>query len=150
MNLENSEPSPLARYLGYAGLAPFALLAILLWTLPADAQGVMHKLVATALVGYGAVIASFLGGVHWGIAGQLPPGDAKFHYVWGVVPSLLGWVAVALPGTAGLVLLGLVLVTCYLVDRRSYGRVGWAAWLPMRLQLTAVAAMSCVLGAVKA
>jgi hypothetical protein len=54
------------------------------------------------------------------------------------------------PPSAGLLLLGLVLTTCYLIDRRSYPRVGWAAWLPMRLQLTAVAALSCALGAVGA
>jgi Protein of unknown function (DUF3429) len=146
MNLEKSDPNRLARLLGYAGLVPFALLAALLWAVRADWQ----ELAAAALVGYGAVIASFLGGVHWGIAGQLPQPAARFHYVWGVVPSLLGWVALFVPPSAGLPLLGLVLITCYLVDRRSYPRVGWAAWLPMRLQLTTVAVLLCVLGAVKA
>ncbi len=149
MKFENSEPSPLARYLCYSGLVPFALLAAALWALPADAQALVHRLVATALVGYGAVIASFLGGVHWGIAGQLPQHGAKFHYVWGVVPSLLGWVVLVVPATMGLALLALTLITCYAVDLRSYPRVGWAAWLPMRLQLTAVAVLSCVLGAAK-
>ena len=143
MNPVHSEPSLPARCLGYAGLVPFALLAALLWTVRADWQA----LAAAALVGYGAVIASFLGGVHWGIAGQLPRQAAKFHYVWGVVPSLLGWVALFMPASVGLPLLGLVLTTCYLIDRRSYPRVGWAAWLPMRLQLTAVAVLSCALGA---
>jgi hypothetical protein len=146
MNSVNSEPSLLARRLGYAGLAPFAMLAALLWAVRADWQAV----VAMALVGYGAVIASFLGGVHWGIAGQLPQQAAKLHYAWGVLPSLLGWMALAMPARWGLQLLMLVLITCYLVDRRSYPRVGWAAWLPMRLQLTAVAVMSCALGAAKA
>jgi hypothetical protein len=143
MNFINSEPSLLARRLGYAGLVPFVLLAVLLWTVRADAQG--H--VALALVGYGAVIASFLGGVHWGIAGQLPAQGAKWHYVWGVLPSLLGWVAVVLPAVAGLALAGLTLLACYLVDARSYPPVGWAAWLPMRLRLTVVALLSCALGA---
>jgi hypothetical protein len=143
MNFINSEPSLLARRLGYAGLVPFVLLAVLLWTVRADAQG--H--VALALVCYGAVIASFLGGVHWGLAGQLPAQDAKLHYVWGVLPSLLGWVAVVLPAVAGLALAGLTLLACYLVDVRSYPPVGWAAWLPMRLRLTVVALLSCALGA---
>jgi Protein of unknown function (DUF3429) len=143
MNFINSEPSLLARRLGYAGLVPFVLLAVLLWTVRADAQGP----VALALVCYGAVIASFLGGVHWGLAGQLPAQDAKLHYVWGVLPSLLGWVAVVLPAVAGLALAGLTLLACYLVDTRSYPPVGWAAWLPMRLRLTVVALLSCALGA---
>ncbi len=142
MNFEASEPSLLARRLGYAGLVPFALLATLLWTVSVDQQAN----VAMALVGYGAVIASFLGGIHWGIAGQLPVNDAKFHYAWGIVPSLLGWVAVVVPGYVGLPLLVVTLTICYAVDRRTYPRVGWTDWLPMRLQLTAVAVLSCVLG----
>jgi Protein of unknown function (DUF3429) len=139
-------PSPLARRLGYAGLLPFVLLAALLWIVRADAQG----FVAIALAGYGAVVASFLGGIHWGLAARMPQQQATFHYIWGVVPSLLGWVAVVMPAYAGLPLLGLILLVCYLVDRRSYPQAGWTAWLPMRLQLTVVAMLSCVLGAATA
>jgi Protein of unknown function (DUF3429) len=140
------EPSLLAQRLGYAGLLPFVLLAALLWIVRAQAQG----FVAIALVGYGAVVASFLGGVHWGLAARMPQQQAAFHYVWGVVPSLLAWVAVVMPAYAGLPLLGLILLACYWVDRRSYPQAGWAAWLPMRLQLTVVAMLSCVLGAATA
>ncbi len=143
MLLKNSEPSPLARRLGYAGLVPFALLAAVLWAVHVDQQA----FVATALISYGAVIASFLGGMHWGIAAQLNHREAKFHYLWGVAPSLLGWVAVLLPVSAGLVVLSLVLAACYAVDRRSYPVVGWTAWLPMRQRLTVVAVLSCAVGA---
>jgi hypothetical protein len=146
MEQKNHQPSLLARRLGYAGLLPFVLLAALLWTVRADVQG----FVAIALAGYGAVVASFLGGVHWGIAAHLPAQDAKFHYAWGIAPSLMGWVAVVMPAYAGLPLLGLILLACYGVDRRSYPAVGWAGWLPMRLQLTVVAVLSCVLGAATA
>jgi Protein of unknown function (DUF3429) len=143
MLLNNSEPSPLARGLGYAGLVPFALLAVVLWAVRVDQQA----FVATALISYSAVIASFLGGVHWGIAAQLNQADAKFHYLWGVAPSLLSWVAVLLPVYVGLLLLGSVLAACYAVDRRSYPTVGWASWLPMRQSLTVVAVLSCAIGA---
>jgi Protein of unknown function (DUF3429) len=137
------EPSQLAQRIGYAGLVPFVLLAILVWTLRANLQAYA----AIALVGYGAVIASFLGGLHWGIAGQLPAHNAKFHYLWGVMPSLMGWAAMMVPASAGLTLMALVLLACYGVDRSSYPRAGWAAWLPMRLRLTMVSALSCALGA---
>jgi hypothetical protein len=153
MNFASSPPSTLARYLGYAGLLPFALLAVWLWVMPTNAplNGLATgQVAAAALVGYGAVIASFLGGVHWGIAGKMSAQDARMHYVWGVVPSLVGWVAIALPAAYALALLVLLLTACYVVDRRSYPRVGWAAWLPMRLQLTAVAVLSCALGAARA
>ena len=139
-------PTLLARRLGHAGLLPFVLLAVLLWTVRVDLQAY----VAIALVAYGAVIASFLGGLHWGIAAQLPPDDAAFHYAWGVAPSLMAWLALVMPAYAGLPLLGLILAVCYVVDRRSYPRVGWGAWLPLRLQLTAVAVLSCLLGAATA
>ncbi len=138
-----SAPSLLARRLGYAGLLPFVVLAALLWIVRADVQG----FVAIALAGYGAVIASFLGGVHWGIAARLPAQQAGFHYAWGVAPSLMGWVAVVMPAYAGLPLLGLILSACYAVDRRSYPQVGWSAWLGMRWHLTVVAVLSCLLGA---
>lgn len=136
-------PSKLVQCLGYAGLLPFVLLALWLCTARVDQQG----LAATALTAYGAVIASFLGGVHWGLAAQVPPEHARLHYVWGVTPSLLAWVALLLPGMSGLSMLGAVIAACYAVDRLSYPPAGWAAWLPMRFRLTVVASLSCMLGA---
>ncbi len=138
----SNAPSLPARRLGYAGLLPFVLLAALLWMVRPDLQG----FVAIALVAYGAVIASFLGGIHWGIAAQLPAAVRSFHYIWGVVPSLLACVALVMPAYAGLPLLGFILALCYGIDRYSYPLAGWAAWLPMRLQLTVVAVLSCFLG----
>ena len=129
--------------LGYAGLIPFVLLAALMWLVEPE----LLPFVAIALAGYGATIASFLGGVHWGIGfmkGDAAPG---FHFVWGVAPSLVAWVALMMPAYAGLPLLGLTLVACQAVDYKTYPGAGLAQWLPMRLRLTAVAALSCVLGA---
>ena len=75
----------------------------------------------------GAVIVSFLGGIHWGIglryAATETPGHA-FHLVWGTVPPLLAWVAIMMPAFAGLPLLGLVLVACYAVDRKTWADAG--------------------------
>jgi hypothetical protein len=136
-------PSLLAKQLGYAGLVPFVMLATLLWTVKADFLGI----VITALMGYCAVIASFLGGVHWGMARQLPARNANLNYVWGVTPSLLGWMGVMMPAFVGLPLLGLTLAACYWVDRSTYPSAGWAMWLPMRLHLTVVSVLSCMLGA---
>ena len=48
---------------------------------------------------------------------------------------------------AGLPLLGFVLIGCYVMDRRTWPAAGLAPWLPMRLQLTIVASMSCFLAA---
>lgn len=136
------EPPAQAVRLGHAGLVPFVLGAALVWLVHPEA----HPYATLALSAYAAVIVSFLGGIHWGIALR----DARPEpslFAWGVVPSLLAWVAVVMPASAGLVLEGAVLVACYAVDRRVYPRHGLAHWLTLRFRLTAVAALSCFLGA---
>jgi Protein of unknown function (DUF3429) len=135
-------PSPAALRLGYAGLLPFVAGALLVWVVRADA----HPYATAMLASYAAVIVSFLGGIHWGLAmRQGTPPQAML--MWGVVPSLVAWVAVVMPAYAGLVVLGAMLVVCYLVDRRVYPAQGVSAWLTLRFRLTAVASLSCFVGA---
>lgn len=137
---------PLANRLGYAGLIPFVGLALLLWLVKAE----LHPFVATALLCYGAVIASFLGGIHWGIAFSMAPdqGDAaKNHLLWSVALSCLAWIAVIMPAYAGLPLLGLIFVASYLVDRKWWPQAGLGAWLTLRFRLSSLAALSCLFGA---
>jgi hypothetical protein len=133
--------------LGYAGLIPFVLLAAFMWLVDAE----LLPFVAIALVGYAAAIASFLGGVHWGIGFVRSQSDSastpRFHFIWGVVPSLVAWLALMMPASAALPLLGLLVVTCYVVDSKTYPAAGLSNWLPMRLRLTVVATASCLLGA---
>ncbi len=131
-----------ANALGYAGLLPFVGGAALVWLV----QGEAHVYAAMALAAYAAVIVSFLGGIHWGLAMRQPE-PPPTTLVWGVVPSLVAWPAVIMPAYAGLVLLGLMLVVSYLVDRRSYPRLGAAPWLVLRFRLSAVAALACFVGA---
>ena len=129
--------------LGYAGLVPFVMLAVLMWLVDAA----LLPFLAVALAGYAATIVSFLGGVHWGI-GFMHGGSApRFHFVWGVAPALFAWLALMLSAQAALPLLALVVVACYVVDSKTYPAAGLASWLPMRLRLTVVAALSCLLGA---
>lgn len=132
--------------LGYAGLIPFVGLTALLWLVEVD----VLPFLATALAAYGALIASFLGGIHWGIGFKLIHASQRvplLNFVWGVLPSLLAWIALMMPPYAGLPLLGLVLVGCYGVDHQTYPSVGLESWLPLRRHLTAVATLSCVIGA---
>jgi Protein of unknown function (DUF3429) len=136
-------PSPLARCLGFGGLVPFVGLAVALWL----GRPAPWPLAAPALLAYGAVIASFLGAIHWGLVMRDGPVQPTLPLLWGVVPSLLGWVAVVLGGAAGLVLIAVLLWVCLAVDAALYPRHGLRAWLPMRLQLTGVASLSCVAGA---
>jgi len=136
-------PSAMAWRLGYAGLLPFVGGALLLWLVWPE----VHPDVALALSAYAAVIISFLGGVHWGLAMRMPGPLNTGMLVWGVVPSLVAWVAVVMPAYAGLVIHGAMLLVCYAVDRRIYPQAGVAQWLTLRFRLSAVAAVSCFVGA---
>ncbi len=144
----STRPDSTAQRLAYAGLVPFVAGALLVWAVRDD----VLDYVALALSAYAAVVLSFLGGIHWGFAMRQPQPQpqtrpATAALVWGVVPSLVAWPAAVMPPSGGLVILGLMLVACYLVDRRLYPAQGAAAWLTLRFRLSAVAALSCFLGA---
>lgn len=132
----------MALRLGYAGLLPFVAGALLVWVVLPEA----HPYVTLALSAYAAVVISFLGGVHWGLAMRESAASAA-GLIWGVVPSLLAWAAVMMVPASGLVIQGLVLLACYLVDRRLYPSQGVASWLVLRFRLSAAAALSCFIGA---
>lgn len=135
-------PGPMAKALGGSGLLPFVGLALLVWLLPTETAA----WVALALVAYGALIASFLGGIHWGVS-MARGHRAAGPLVWGVTPSLLAWPGLLMPVHAALPWLGFLLVVCYLVDRRLYPAAGLEAWLALRAQLTLVASLSCFVAA---
>ena len=137
-----SHPDATALRLGYAGLLPFVTGALLMWLVRPDVQAY----VALALSAYAAVVLSFLGGILWGLA-MRADAAATGGLWWGVVPALVAWPAVVMPPSAGLVILGLMLVVCYAVDRRLYPAHGAAPWLLLRFRLSAVASLSCFVGA---
>lgn len=134
-------PSPLAWALGLAGLIPFVMLACLQWfSVPG-----WRMLAGSALLSYGALIVSFLGGIHWGLA-MRGRSVAPARLVWGVLPSLLGWLAVLLDSPWGQAVLAVSLLACLMVDRSVYRTLGLQAWLPLRATLTVVATLSVVTG----
>ena len=135
--------SDTARGLGHLGLLPFVLGAALVWMgLAPD----LHAFVTLALSAYAAIIVSFLGGIHWGLAFRLSAPPASL-IIWGVVPSLVAWLAVLMPPYAGLALHGVMLLVGYAMDRRIYPVQGVAHWLTLRFRLSTVASLSCFLGA---
>jgi hypothetical protein len=138
--LQPSPAIPIALWLGYAGLIPFVAGAALAWLL----QPEWRSFTTAALSAYAAVIVSFLGGIHWGIGFR--DGMSRL-FLWGVVPSLVAAAALMLPPRHGLVILGLMLLLCYAVDRRVYPAHGLQAWLSLRWRLSLVAATSCFVAA---
>ncbi|MGJ5042054.1 MULTISPECIES: DUF3429 domain-containing protein [unclassified Bradyrhizobium] len=127
------------RILGLAGLIPFAGLAVL-----AIAGDDPIRLAALrAQIGYGAVIVSFLGAIHWGVAVQTPALAGWPRMSWGVMPSLLGWVALLLPALPALVLLAAALLTALVYDEFSFGGDDRQAWfLKLRRLLSLGAILS--------
>ena len=143
MKAHGAGPSPWALRLGYGGLIPFVGLAAALWV----AQPGDWPLAGTALVGYSATIASFLGAIHWGLVMRDGPAQPGPLLLWGVVPSLLGWLALLAGALPGLLVVTALLWACLAVDRVLYPRYQLHAWLPMRWRLTLVASLSCLAGA---
>ena len=136
------ETPPAARALGLAGLVPFwvAALAVVL------AEGEVEAAALRAQVAYGAVILTFLGGVHWGLALRAPHETSWARLGWGVTPSLLGWIALLMAPRPALALLAASLAAALFVDLRSLGAGVSAAWyLPLRRLLTAAAVASIAL-----
>lgn len=132
-------PTPVA-WLGYGGLVPFVALAIMLGL---DSQ--RATMWSDALAGYGAVILSFVGALHWGFAMTATGLDSSQRtraFVWSVVPALLAWPATVLPGpyASALLLLGFGLHLAE--DRRQAGHAILPAWyLPLRWRLTIIAGL---------
>lgn len=144
------QPPRVVALLGYGGLLPFAVGALGLLLVPKG-----HALWQAVLLGYAAIILSFVGALHWGFAMSAPAADAPGLYSWSVVPALLGWVALLLPGVlpllgsdsrSGTVLAATLLILAYaahyLQDRRLTRRQPLPDWyLPLRLRLSSVACL---------
>ena len=81
------------------GMVPFAGLAVLCITAPEP-----DPLTAFALLVYGAVILSFVGGIRWGLAitpGQKLTGGALWNtLILSVTPALTAWMALIAPPPA--------------------------------------------------
>lgn len=138
--------------LGLAGLIPFGVSASALWV-----RGTIDHFAATlALVAYGAVILSFLGGINWGAAivqqqdrenaQQLPA-----RLFWSIVPSLVAWFALLLQSlvndAVALFILLVAFVLQYLSDQRAVSIGRFPAWFArLRLILTCGAVMALAVG----
>lgn len=145
-----AHPGTLARRLGYAGLIPFVGGAVFVWLLAGRIDHDPFVFLVNALTAYAALIVSFLGGLPWGLvmrdADEAQEDVRKALWI-GISYSLLAWVAMCMPPHAGLVVLGALLVACYVNDRKLYPLLGASGWLQLRFRLTVAASLSCFLSA---
>lgn len=133
-------------WLGYGGLIPFVALAALT-CIDRERGAYWHG----DLCIYGALILSFVGALHWGFAmqlGNISASQRNFVFAWSVVPCLIAFAALVERSVLGDILLVSGFVLHYLQDRRLDAIAGLPAWyLPLRLQLTAVAVVCLAVSA---
>ncbi|MFD0934260.1 DUF3429 domain-containing protein, partial [Methylobacterium trifolii] len=100
-------PVPIsAVVLGVAGLIPFLGFAALAVTGSDGGIGGFGFSPRTMLSAYGAVVASFLGGIRWGAAAARNGGNGD--YLVAIIPSLVAWAALAAPAPWDLRVLGVL------------------------------------------
>ena len=132
---------PIAIALGLLGLLPFIAggFGALAFRDPVRAARALE-----ALIAYGAVILSFLGAVHWGLALEEETGLGQgIRYGLGVVPALIGWVALLAEFDAmadvALALLALGFAATIAVEQRGAMRgLVMPAYVALRWVLTVV------------
>lgn len=110
-------------WLGLGGLIPFYAALALVYTAPGEIAAVALR----GLIGYGAVILSFLGGVWWG-AGLRSSDVGDRHMVLSVLPSLVAWPALYLSPQNALLVLLAGHVASGLVDRIAALSGNLPAW----------------------
>jgi len=157
-------PFSIAVLLALAGLVPFIVLAAVVLLEPLSSPAAIE-----VLISYAAVVLSFTGAVHWGFAlrdtahpvsGEvLPPavmGAERQLLTFGVVPAIIGWVALSvmlhfhLPALALFLLLAGFFITI-VVETIGRGRgVVAANYLALRWGVSVVVLLVfvVVLGAV--
>lgn len=128
------------RWLGYAGLIPFVVCTAVLLT---ASEPAWIRLADDTLRSYSAVIASFLGAVHWGAAADDRDGLHHARLRWGVMPALIAWTLLALPSAAALLGFAILFAFVLVVDRYLLPVLD-DAYRRMRLQLTS-AVIVCLL-----
>jgi hypothetical protein len=136
----SSIPLP-ARVLGLAGLLPFWGCAIL----AAFGQGEWAAAGWRAQLAYGAVILSFLGAVHWGVALRVEPSPSWVRLGWSVTPALIGWAALLLPPVQGLGLLAVGLAVALGVDLQTLEEPAAPRWYGALRRMLTTGALASLL-----
>lgn len=136
----------IANILGYAGALPFIGLSLI--SLLADEE--LANVAKSALHLYGAIILSFLGGLHWGrIASknQYSKSD-KWVLIYSVLPSLIAWSSFLMASIwrHSVWMLIITFILAYYIDRRFISASKWSLFMrSLRLNLTIISCLCLVM-----
>ncbi len=134
-----------ARLLGYSGVIPFVALALCVATgIDLSTFGVNN--VNQLLLAYAAIIISFIGAVHWGIALNSATHKTRL-YTYSVVPALVAWGWLFLAEKMALMGMAATVVAVYFIDRLWLKDCVPGGYLNMRLHLTIVVSLSLLVAA---
>ena len=126
-----------AKSLGYAGLIPFIIFSIGSWfQLPMISDSTY------ILTAYAAIILSFMGAIHWGIAMSRSEDQNSKYFIASVIPGLSAWLALLLPQRYAITLLMIGFIALIIYDwsvEKPQRLPGW--YIPMRNRLTLVVVM---------
>ena len=133
---DDATAARLGRILVLAGFIPFAALALWLYGIAPDHPWRQGTIIL--LTGYGAVVLSFLGGIRWGLALRRHDGEADL--ILGIVPPLVGWIAIVVPAPLNFVLLAVAFAAQGAWDSLTLTS-GWFRRIRIRMTLLVVAAL---------
>lgn len=134
-------PPRLVVALSYAGLVPFIVLTLAIWFAPPVYMPVLNL----ALISYAAVILSFLGAIHWGLAMRANAPISPGLIMFSVLPALLAWLLLLIPLDLALLLFAVGFALVYLVDYQAVRLNLAPVWYPgLRKPLT-IAVVICLL-----
>ena len=123
--------------LGFSGLVPFVTAAVA----SLIAEGPLQEMSERALLAYGAVILTFLGGIRWGVAMMKTKTAQLFGSLFvSVMPALVSWSALLLPATEGMICLAVALTAMFWADLRFWNAPPWYRVLRELLSIGAVGA----------
>lgn len=128
-------------WLGYGGLIPFFVLTVAL-LLGKPLLFLDQARLGWWLAAYAAVVLSFIGAVHWGVAlgmqDRLQESELGKLLLFSVVPTVVAWFALLLPTNITLLVLAVLIVMAYFADSVLLFRKLAAGYGRMRLHLTVI------------
>ena len=144
--MNSNENALTPNILGYLGLIPFLASSALTWFTQ------FHAFAVKSLSIYAAVILTFIGGVHWGIAMQIdqnkiqPKNNIRNQFIFSVIPSLIAWMTIVFFNPHALIILALCFGLFWFIEKSNYQEYLPSWYTQLRPHLTLIAFLSIIIG----